>query len=248
MYEIRSAEHKTKLIGQQQKSIRTTDKKQVAACHSLRTAGNDYLCRMPIYKEWQHSDHAYGAIWKIDESEDFFRQHTGLQSDKKSELRRLEHLAGRFLLTRLAPEVTLQHIEISNLGKPFLPGNTLHFSISHSFPFIGVAVDHQKEIGIDVQTLQEKIHRVQYKFLSEEEQALCGNTTGRITLAWAAKEAAFKRYGLGSVDFIRHMPIKEMNILQNEASLKMEFLREELPVPVLLTGGIEDDFAWSVTM
>lgn len=211
-------------------------------------AENQYLCAMPIYKEWQQGNHARGAIWKIDEPEDFFSSQTGLQSDKKSELRRLEHLAGRFLLSRVAPGLELNKIEISHLGKPFLPGKELHFSISHSFPFIGVAIDAEKEIGIDVQTLQEKILRLQHKFLSQEEQMICGNRTDKITLAWAAKEAAFKRYGLGAVDFIKHMPIREMLIREDGAALIMEFMKEDHMTTVNLSGGIEQDFAWSVTI
>jgi phosphopantetheinyl transferase len=211
-------------------------------------AENQYLCAMPIYKEWQQGKHARGAIWKIEEPEDFFSNQTGLQSDKKSELRRLEHLAGRFLLTRVAPGFDLNKIEISHLGKPFLPGKEVHFSISHSFPFIGVAIDEQKEIGIDVQTLQEKILRLQHKFLSQEEQMICDNRTDKITLAWAAKEAAFKRYGLGAVDFIKHMPIREMLIGEDGATLTMEFMKEDHMTTIKLLGGIEQDFAWSVTI
>jgi phosphopantetheinyl transferase len=213
----------------------------------LENPENQYLCAMPIYKEWQQGDHARGAIWKIEEPEDFFSNQTGLQSDKKSELRRLEHLGGRFLLMQVAPGLDLNNIVISHLGKPFLPGKELHFSISHSFPFIGVAIDEQKEIGIDVQTLQEKILRLQHKFLSQEEQMICDNRTDKITLAWAAKEAAFKRYGLGAVDFIKHMPIREMLIEENSAALTMEFMKEDHMTTVNLFGGIEQDFAWSVT-
>lgn len=203
---------------------------------------------MPVFKEWQHGPHMQALIWKIEEPEDFFIGRTGLQSDKKNVLRRLEHLAGRFLLQELVPEMPLSGIEVSPLGKPFFPGNRPFFSISHSFPYIGVAVDREKEVGIDVQTLQEKILRLQYKFLSEEEQVLCNNQADRITLAWAAKEAAFKRYGLGAVDFIRHMPIREMLLEESGATLRMEFSREEPAEMLELCGGLEADFAWSVTI
>lgn len=202
---------------------------------------------MPIYKEL-HKAGARVMIWKIEEPEAFFREHTGLQSDKKTELRRLEYLAGRFLLRQAIPGLHLDEIEVSPLGKPFARDRSTHFSISHSFPFIGVAVDESKEVGIDVQTLQEKILRLQHKFLSAEEQALCEQQTGKITLAWAAKEAAFKRYGLGAVDFIRHMPIREMQVNGGDALLKMEFAREQPVFTLELCGGIEPDFAWSVTL
>ncbi len=202
---------------------------------------------MPIFKQYDKAD-ARIAIWKIEEPEAFFSDRTGLQSDKKGEIRRLEHLTGRFLLQEAVPGLSQDQIAISPLGKPFLKDGSLHFSISHSFPFVGVVVNAVKEVGIDVQTLQDKIHRLQYKFLSPEEQALCEQQTGKITLAWAAKEAAFKRYGLGAVDFIRHMPIREMQVRNGEAALKMEFSRELPAVTLDLCGGIEADFAWSVTL
>lgn len=202
---------------------------------------------MPIWKQYDKADTRI-AIWKIEEPEVFFSEHTRLQSDKKGEIRRLEHLAGRFLLQQAVPGLSLDQIAVSPLGKPFLKDNNLHFSISHSFPYVGVVVDAVKEVGIDVQTLQDKIHRLQHKFLSAEEQALCEQQTGKITLAWAAKEAAFKRYGLGAVDFIRHMPIRQMHIQDREAVLEMEFSRELPAVTLELCGGIEPDFAWSVTL
>lgn len=202
---------------------------------------------MPLYKEWKAENGTRIAIWKIEEPEDFFEAHTGWSSDKKSDIRRLEHLASRFLLLQLLPGLDLGLIEVSHLGKPFLPEAMPRFSISHSFPFVGVAVADQ-EVGIDVQTLQDKILRLQYKFLSAEEQALCENEPARITLAWSAKEAAFKRYGLGAVDFIRHMPIRQMKVGGAGAILQMEFLRGEAPLLIDLFGGIEAGFAWSVTV
>lgn len=202
---------------------------------------------MPIYNQGQHGDHTRTAIWKIEEPEDFFREHTGLVSDRKSEVRRLEHLATRYLLQLTHPGFPVDRIALSPLGKPFLPDGSLHFSISHSFPYVAVAIDTQKEIGIDIQVFQPKILRLQSKFLSPAEQALCGDQPELITLAWAAKEAAFKRYGKGAVDFIRHMPITSMNIHAGQAELSMLFSREEPLTDLKLYGALEPDFAWSVT-
>ncbi len=201
---------------------------------------------MPIYKQWQNGDTARAAIWRIDETEDFFKEQTGLFSDKKSEIRRLEHLAARFLLQEIAPAFPLDKIAKSPLGKPYLTDHSLFFSISHSFPYVAVAIDTTKETGIDIQTIQPKILRLQSKFPSPDEQALCANQAGRITLAWAAKEAAFKWYGKGAVDFIRHMPITAMDIHAGKGELSMLFSREQ-PLDIKLFGSIEPDFAWSVT-
>lgn len=203
---------------------------------------------MPLFKELPISAHSKAAIWKVEEPETFFNGQTGLISDKKNDTKRLEHLAGRFLLKYLSPETDFSNIGISPLGKPFMKDHSFHFSITHSFPYIGVAIDFEKEIGIDVQVIQERIHRIQYKFLSEQEQLITEDKTGKITLAWAAKEAAFKRYGLGSIDFIQHMPITEMQFQEDVATLKMAFSKDIDIFHIDLLGGIESEFAWSVTL
>jgi phosphopantetheinyl transferase len=203
---------------------------------------------MPIFKELSLNEHSKFAIWKVEEAESFFAEQTGLTSDKKNETKRKEHLAGRFLLKYLMPDFELEKINISELGKPYLVEEPFHFSITHSFPYIGAAINYEKEIGIDVQTIQDRIHRIQHKFLSEKEQFICEDNTGKITLAWTAKEAAFKRYGLGAVDFIQHMPITSITFGEQEALLKMAFSKDDDIFPIDLIGGIEDAFAWSVTV
>ncbi|PSK95066.1 4'-phosphopantetheinyl transferase family protein [Taibaiella chishuiensis] len=202
---------------------------------------------MPIYNQWQNGGHTRAVIWKIEEPEDFFIGHTGLVSDRKSAIRRLEYLATRYLLGLSWPGFPIDQIAVSPLGKPFLPGTPLHFSISHSYPYVAVAIDTQQEVGIDIQVIQPKILRLQNKFLSPAEQAMCGDEPALITLAWAAKEAVFKRYGKGAVDFIRHMPITHMDIHAGQAELSMQFSRELPSMPVRLYGSLETDFAWSVT-
>lgn len=201
---------------------------------------------MPLFKDLHPGNGVRALIWKAEEPEDFFSEKTGLRSDKKLPIRRIEHLAGRFLLQQLAPDIPLSALEISPLGKPYFPGGPW-FSVSHSFPYIGAAISSDKEVGIDVQILQGKILRLQDKFLSPEEQTLCLNEPGRITLAWTAKEAAFKMYGLGAVDFIGHMPIRSLDVQGTEATMLMEFSRETPSRMLSLHGGLEPDFAWSVT-
>lgn len=201
---------------------------------------------MPLYKAFEKGEHPEIAIWKIDEPEAFFSEQLGFSSDKKLEKRRLEHLAGRFLLQHLSPDFPFSRMEISRPGKPFVPGNSLHFSISHSFPYVAVAIDEQP-VGIDVQVFQEKISRLKEKFLSPAEQALFENGTEQLTLAWTAKEAAFKWFGMGGVDFIQHMPIRKIRLTNRQADLEMEFLRTGTARLLPLKGGVENDFAWSVT-
>jgi phosphopantetheinyl transferase len=201
---------------------------------------------MPLYKAFKEGEHPETAIWKITEPEAFFSDQLGFSSDRKLEKRRLEHLAARFLLQHLSPDFPFSKMEISQPGKPFVPDSSLHFSISHSFPYVAAAID-QQPVGIDIQVFQEKISRLKDKFLSPTEQELFENKAEQLTLAWTAKEAAFKWFGLGAVDFIRHMPIRKFRLEQQYANLEMEFLRTETATLLPLKGGLEADFAWAVT-
>jgi hypothetical protein len=51
------------------------------------------------------------------------------------------------------------------------------------------------------------MEQLQHKFLSPEEQAILNGDTELITLAWSAKEAAYKWQGRRGVEFIDHLPI-----------------------------------------
>src|SRR5690554_333548 len=193
---------------------------------------------MPLYKEWK-SEHLHLAIWKIEEPLSFFENALQFKSDRLQEKRQLEHLAARFLLKFMDDEFPFDQIRISENGKPFLQDNNLHFSITHSFPYIAVALDKQQSIGLDLQVFQPKIIRLQSKFLSLDEQSLSQNSIEKITLLWAAKEAGYKWYGKGGLDFIKNMPIKSLEIQNEQAHLLMDFQNEELAKQLIMNGGIE---------
>lgn len=198
---------------------------------------------MPLLQTLEHNDTRI-AIWKITESEDFFSQALGFGSEQKHPKRRLEHLSGRFLLQLLVPGFPFEHISIHPLGKPMLEDHALWFSISHSFPYAAAIVSTQKSVGIDIQVYQEKILRLQSKFLSDAEQEITTEDMHRITLAWCAKEALFKYYGLGAVDFKADMPIASMDLLSEDRfSIRMSLqkTREEC----VLRGQLHPDFALS---
>lgn len=196
---------------------------------------------MPLLQTLEHNDTRI-AIWKITESEDFFSQALGFGSEQKHPKRRLEHLSGRFLLQLLVPGFPFERISIHPLGKPMLEDNSLWFSISHSFPYAAAIVSTKKSVGIDIQVYQEKILRLHSKFLSDAEQEITGNDMHRITLAWCAKEALFKYYGLGAVDFKGDMPIAAMDQVNEEQQrirMSLQKTREEC----VLSGQLHPDFA-----
>jgi 4'-phosphopantetheinyl transferase len=162
---------------------------------------------MPLYREWPSDPYSLAAIWQIDEPETFFTERTGYRSEIKNEKRRLEHLAGRFLLKHLKADFPLLNIKPDIHDKPRIDDNQYFFSISHSYPYVAAVVSPYVECGIDIQVWHPRMELLQRKFLSQREQELFKNDPKLITMAWCAKEAAYKWQGRRGVEFADHLVI-----------------------------------------
>lgn len=204
---------------------------------------------MALLNRWSDAENRELAIWRIEEQESFFVNALGYSSDRRHPLKRLEHLAGRYLLHLLIPELSVQRIIIAAEGKPYIENSNTYFSISHSFPYIAVAISIHDSIGIDIQCKTNKILRLKDKFLSDKEQAICMEDIGLTTFAWCAKEAVFKKFGKGAIDFKSHMPIA--HILPVEDNFLHGFMHFSKFLPQSIEnfkGKIEEDYCWAVTI
>jgi phosphopantetheinyl transferase len=172
---------------------------------------------MPVFFQHQINDTTRLGIWKIEETEEFFKNNVPQHRDVTHPRKRLQHLAGRFLLQFLAPDFPYELIQIAETRKPFLPNDQYHFSISHCGDFAAAIISRDQRVGIDIEIPKQKIERISEKFLSRDE-----HETFRIhpvetdverpsgyymplTLLWSAKEAVFKWYGEGGIDFREHI-------------------------------------------
>ncbi len=200
---------------------------------------------MPVLKEWTVGDHGLAAIWKVEEPESFFADQTGITSDIKNERRRIEHLAGRYLLKHLESDFPLWNIQKDEHDKPRIDNNRFFFSISHSWPYIAAVIDPHNEAGIDIQTWHKKIEQIQHKFLSKDEQDIFRNDPKLITLAWCAKEAAYKWLGRRGTDFIEHLPIEYFEHNDQKSEITIFFKLSKIPQMISLINLISDDFACS---
>ncbi len=169
---------------------------------------------MPLLKVWNIGDAGLAAIWKVEEPESFFLKQTGLLSDITNDKRRLEYLASRFLFKYLIPNFPLHLLQKNEFNKPVLLNNEYNLSISHSLPYIAVSVHKEISTGIDIQIWQNNIEKIKHKFLTEHELELVGNKRELLTIAWCAKEAAYKWYGKKGLSFMNNMPIIHFNIEQ----------------------------------
>jgi 4'-phosphopantetheinyl transferase EntD len=169
------------------------------------------------------------GVWRIEESESFFLDKVPLKKDVSHPYKRLQHLAGRYLLYYLFPDFPLEEIRVADTRQPFLASEKYHFSISHCGNYAAAIVSSNSRVGVDIERITPRIQVVAQKFLNEgeahffnEDYALFLEQWGMrgrvhqefLTLIWSAKEAIFKWYGRGELDFKRHM--------QLEGSLNMD--------------------------
>lgn len=180
---------------------------------------------MPLLLVSKPFPNASFGLWQIAESEEYFRADLPLSEAEEAEfarhqnpLRRLEWLAGRWLLHKLTEVPERLALAKDAFSKPFFPeNNQLGCSLSHSRGTVGALVlDGRSEqgpppaIGCDIQRSTPKMARLAYKFLNEPEQAFVAQFPEAdhlelFHLFWTAKESLYKAYGLKELDFRKHI-------------------------------------------
>lgn len=168
---------------------------------------------MSLYKEFTNKNYVWG-IWKVTESPDellALLPDGGLiykdQSEHfKSNSRKIEWLAVRVLLytlTGVQPAI-LYH---SN-RKPYIADGP-NLSISHTKGYVAVIISRNHEVGIDIEQVSDRVHRIAHKFRSDDEY-LPDNPlqqTNALLLIWSAKEVMFKCMNEQAVDFREHLHV-----------------------------------------
>jgi phosphopantetheinyl transferase len=196
---------------------------------------------MPVF--FQHHDADFRLmVWSDEEPESFFLEDLPESLGgmfPAHPLKRKQFLAGRFLLTQLVPNFPLQQIRIAEGGRPFLEQGSPYFSISHTSKYIAAIVHEQQAVGIDVEQVSDRVLRVGNKFLSMAEQQLIQvvldnaiNLTQTIlyTLAWSVKEASFKALHQTGLDFMRDLPIENIEWMNGFWRVEMGGKGSELEI------------------
>lgn len=204
---------------------------------------------MPIFYQHPINESTRLGIWKIEETEEFFKGNVPQHRDVTHPHKRLQHLAGRFLLQYLFPDFPYELIRIADTRKPYLPNEQYHFSISHCGDYAAAIVSRDCRVGIDIEIPVEKIERLATKFLSPEEIRTF-QVAGRgidftgpsrpadqnrqlLTLLWSAKEAVFKWYGNGGVDFSEHIRLVKLH--ESPEIMECTFLKANTALTVHYT-------------
>ena len=169
---------------------------------------------MPLFYQQTIDRHTKIGIWKIEETESFFLETVPLQNEITHPHKRMQHLAGRYLLRYLFPDFPYDLIRIATTLKPFLSNEAYHFSISHCDDYAAAIVSRDKRVGLDIETVSERVRRVKDKFINTIESGIIEHFDHplsdlmKYTLIWSCKEAMFKWYGDGQMDFRKHLQLQ----------------------------------------
>jgi phosphopantetheinyl transferase len=187
---------------------------------------------MPLLYQQDINEHTRLGLWHINEPESFFLDRVELTVAINHPHKRLQHLAGRFLLTELFPDFPLSLVKIADTRKPFLEEEAFHFSISHSRDYAAALVSRTSRVGVDVEMISEKSLRLKHKFINADEDDLLSNKGWddkmAATAGWSIKEALFKWYGLGSVNFREDLFIAEIDSDHQDAYRGKAIVRKHI--------------------
>ena len=161
---------------------------------------------MPLILKTQIQKDISVAVWQIAETEAFFYDFLKLLPEDEWRIKncklqkvRLQKLACRAALAELLGDNEIG-ITYTDSGQPKL--KDYYISFSHTKTSVAVALS-KTPVGIDIEELTPRILPLYPRFMSEREIATCDvHHLKDLYYYWCAKEAMYKWYAKGNLDFI----------------------------------------------
>ena len=171
---------------------------------------------MPLHSDKSLDNHSRLLIWRIEESPEWFLSRLHLEDDEmekyngfRVDKRRAHWLAYRYILKNIVGKGRYIRVKYDEHEKPFIDLSDEHISVSHSGIYACVIISKKYRVGIDVEEVNSRLHKVGEKFLSKEETGIevAEMSTESLCLHWCAKEALYKLHGEKKLDFRDHIRI-----------------------------------------
>jgi phosphopantetheine--protein transferase-like protein len=187
-----------------------------------------------IFKENLLENDLWG-IWEIKEEEDwFFNQwqlspEENLHFNKLKGRKRLEYVSARHLVHLLTGLDHRNPIHTDLTGKPiFLWDPTLHLSISHSHQYAAAILSKTSKVGIDIQLIVPQMRKVAKRVFSSTELSFASteNELEMLHILWGIKEAVYKAFGLGGIDFKNQISVHSFIYQYPKGSFKAGLTKE----------------------
>ena len=169
-----------------------------------------------------------GSLWAVRPIQGTSEELFGLLSCKEmyriplqqitAEHRKREWLTVRILLKELLQED--KEIAYTSSGRPYLTDHSYHISISHTKGYVAIMLDQFHPVGIDIEQIAPRIHKIRKRFVNEAEESYLSreNETVHLLLYWSAKESIFKALEEEGVDFQTQLHIEAFSPVLNVPS------------------------------
>lgn len=168
---------------------------------------------MPLYRDFS-DDKATILLWKYEEEEDMNPENL-LEKENFEKIKEYHptKLKEHLLVRKILKSVLANHKILYRGREPFLEPNDYEISVTHSFPFAALAISKNK-IGIDIEPFNEKINRIQHKFLREEESGFIEKEkeTAYLTIIWSLKESLYKIHHSNYWSLKKHYEVKPFHL------------------------------------
>ena len=176
---------------------------------------------MPIIKTIQEND-CQIAIWQMNKSlDELIKLANKLDASKfKTEKRKNEFLSSRLLLNKLLPNTIVSY---NTYGAPEIDDDNF-ISISHSKNLTAIIISKNK-VGLDIEKISEKALKLSSKFIAKDQHKPLSKE--KATLIWCCKEAVYKWFQKGKINFVADIKINPF-IIKDEGSLIVEFRNQQL--------------------
>jgi phosphopantetheinyl transferase len=195
---------------------------------------------MPLcYKENLGESGVWG-IWEIQECEDwFFRQwQLSPQEDRHfsglKNVKRLEFLGSRHLVHLLTGFENRVPLLKESSGKPlFDRKDNMYVSLSHSHGYAAAILSNNIQLGIDIQLIVPQIQKVANRVFNDKELSFISNgkELHMLHIFWGIKEAVFKAFGAGGIDYREHIHIQPFEYREDSGEFTAHLIKENLLFP-----------------
>lgn len=167
-------------------------------------------------------------VWKIEEPMSYFLSRLPEEMHSlpsENETRNLEWLASRYILSLLVPEA---RISKGTGMKPMLIDDIRYISISHTQGYAACIVSNLP-CGIDIELDLPRIIRIAPKFNLPEELDLIKDDEKyqtRLYQIWCSKEAMYKAFGLGGIDFRKDLWVEIDALVKDDPTFEGSLMHE----------------------
>lgn len=167
---------------------------------------------MPFRYAQKSGDRYLLGLWRVEEPMDWFTARLRLFPAENEELSRvhaaraLDFVSTRYLLHLLSGAEERIPCLKDTFGQPYLEDSTQRVSISHSKGLSAILLSSLPG-GIDIQRWDSRMHRLGDRFACEDEMRNLDpdRPDEALHVIWGAKEAIFKAYYKGGLDFRTHI-------------------------------------------